>query len=274
MISEYLPQLQQAAPVIISLIIIEGLLSVDNILAIAALASQLPEKQKKTALRLGLAGAYTFRIVALFFAGFIMENEWVKFLGAFYLIHLLTEHLCNHIAATDDDPETVETKPRAFWQTILAIQLMDLSLSVDNVVAAVAMSPDIRVVCIGVFLGLLTLLMFATVSLKLVEKFPILEHTAFFLIGYVGLILLTELSVGYFFHAYLHITPVQKFFGIVIIMLISLWYARSPALQKFCQPFFKVAMVPVRFYAMLVGGLIGVLLWPFRRLVAAFAAKA
>jgi predicted tellurium resistance membrane protein TerC len=182
--------------------------------------------------------------------------------------------LCNHIAATDDDPETVESKPRAFWQTILAIQLMDLSLSVDNVVAAVAMSPDIRVVCIGVFLGLLTLLMFASVSLKLVEKFPILEHTAFFLIGYVGLILLTELSVDYFFHAHLHITPVQKFIGIVIIMLISLWYARSPALQKFCQPFFKVAMIPIRFYAMLVGGLIGVLLWPFRRLVAAFAAKA
>lgn len=274
MISEYLTQLQQAAPVIISLIIIEGLLSVDNILAIAALASQLPEKQKKLALRLGLAGAYIFRIVALFFAGFIMANEWVKFLGAFYLIHLLTGHLCNHIAATNDDPKTVETKPRAFWQTILAIQLMDLSLSVDNVVAAVAMSPDIRVVCIGVFLGLLTLLMFASVSLKLVEKFPILEHTAFFLIGYVGLILLTELSVSYFFHIDLHITAIQKFIGIVIIMLISLWYACSPALQKFSQPLFKVAMVPVRFYAILVGGLIGVLLWPFRRLMASYTAKA
>ncbi len=99
---------------IVSLIIIEGLLSVDNILAIAALASQLPENQKKLALRLGLAGAYIFCIVALFFAGFIMANEWVKFLGAFYLIHLMTEHLSSHSAATDDNPESLPSKPRTF----------------------------------------------------------------------------------------------------------------------------------------------------------------
>lgn len=267
MISEYLPQLQEAAPVIISLIIIEGLLSVDNILAIAALASQLPDEQKKTALRLGLAGAYIFRIVALFFAGFIMANEWVKFLGAFYLIHLMTEHMCNYVAATDDDPETVPTKPRTFWPTVIAIQLMDLSLSVDNVVAAVAMTPDIRVVCVGVFLGLLTLFMFASLSLKLVEKFPILQHTAFFLIGYVGVILLTEMSAEYFFQVRLHISPFQKFIGIVIIMLLSLLYSRSEAIRKACKPVFNVVMMPIGIYDKIAGALIGALLWPFKALI-------
>ena len=139
MIAEILPQLREAAPVILSLIIIEGLLSVDNMLAIATLASQLPEKQKKLALRTGLAGAYVFRGVALFFVGFIMANEWIKFLGAFYLIHLMAEHFSDFAAATDDDPETKPHKPRTFWPTVIAIQLMDLSLSVDNVVAAVAL---------------------------------------------------------------------------------------------------------------------------------------
>ena len=138
MIAEILPQLREAAPVILSLIIIEGLLSVDNMLAIATLASQLPEKQKKLALRTGLAGAYVFRGVALFFVGFIMANEWIKFLGAFYLIHLMAEHFSNYAAEHDDDPATVPKKPRTFWPTVFAIQLMDLSLSVDNVVAAVA----------------------------------------------------------------------------------------------------------------------------------------
>ena len=270
MIAEYLNQIREAAPVIVSLIIIEGLLSVDNILAIAALATQLPEKQKKTALRLGLAGAYIFRIVALFFAGFIMANEWVKFLGAFYLIHLMTEHLSSHSAATDENPETVPAKPRTFWPTVIAIQLMDLSLSVDNVVAAVAMSPDIRVVCIGVFLGLLTLFMFASVSLKMVEKFPILQHTAFFLIGYVGLILLTEMSMLYFYNMHLHISPFQKFIGIAIIMLLSLVYSRSEGLQKLCEPVFKVMMIPVIIYDKVAGTLIGILLWPFKALIAKF----
>lgn len=270
MFAEIFPHLHEAAPVIVSLIIIEGLLSVDNILAIAALAAQLPDKQKKLALRLGLAGAYVFRIVALFFAGTIMRNEWVKFLGAFYLIHLMTEHLSNYAASNDEDSETEPTKPRTFWPTVIAIQLMDLSLSVDNVVAAVAMTPDIRVVCVGVFLGLLTLFMFASLSLKMVEKFPILQHTAFFLIGYVGLILLTEMSMVYFYGIHLHISPFQKFIGIAIIMLFSLLYARSEGLQKVCVPIFKVMMVPVIIYDKVAGTLIGMLAWPFKKALAAF----
>ena len=54
-----------AFPVILSLIIIEGLLSVDNALAIAAMASHLPEPQKRKALRWGIIGAYGFRGIAL-----------------------------------------------------------------------------------------------------------------------------------------------------------------------------------------------------------------
>jgi tellurite resistance protein TerC len=245
---------------------------VDNMLAIAALANQLPEHQKKTALRLGLAGAYVFRLVALFFVGFIMDNEWVKFLGAFYLIHLMADHFRDCAAEQDDDPASKALR-HTFWPTVISIQLMDLSLSVDNVVAAVAMSPDIRIVCLGVLLGLLTLWMFASVSLKLVEKFPILEHTAFLLIGYVGVILLTEMSAAYFFHTQLHISAFQKFIGIVVIMLLSLLYDRQAAVQKFADPLFKIAMVPIGVYAKVAGGLIAILLWPFKAAYRGLAAK-
>ncbi|MBC8126825.1 MAG: DUF475 domain-containing protein [Gloeobacteraceae cyanobacterium ES-bin-144] len=264
MFAEYLPQIREALPVIISLIIIEGLLSVDNILAIATMAAQLPEKQKKIALRMGLAGAYIFRGVALFFVGFIMANMWIKFLGAFYLIHLMAEHFSNYAAQHDDDADTNATRTRGFWPTVFAIQLMDLSLSVDNVVTAVAMSPDIRVVCLGVCLGLLTLWLFATVSLKLVEKYPILQHTAFLLIGYVGAILFTEMTAETYFHKTLHITPGQKFIGIVIIMGLSIWYSQSAALRKVSMPFIKIANIPMMLYARCSSTLIGLILWPFK----------
>jgi tellurite resistance protein TerC len=270
MVAEIIPYLKEAAPVIISLIIIEGLLSVDNILAIATLAAQLPDKQKKIALRMGLAGAYIFRGFALFFVGFIMANMWVKILGAFYLIHLMAEHFSNYVAEHDDDPETNPTKPRGFWPTVFAIQLMDLSLSVDNVVTAVAMSSDIRVVCLGVCLGLLALWMFASLSLRLVEKYPILQHTAFLLIGYVGLILLAEMTAEYAFHTHLHITPVQKFIGISVIMALSIWYSCSEPLSKAAAPLLKVASLPVLFYARISGTVIGAILWPFKMVAARF----
>jgi tellurite resistance protein TerC len=270
MFPEIVPILKEGLPVIISLIIIEGLLSVDNILAIAALASRLPEKQKKIALRMGLAGAYIFRGVALLFVGFIMANLWIKFLGAFYLIHLMAEHFSNYAATRDDDPETNPTKARGFWPTVFAIQLMDLSLSVDNVVTAVAMSPDIRVVVLGVCLGLLTLWIFASLSLKLVEKYPILQHTAFLLIGYVGMILLAEMSAEYFFHKHLHITPGQKFIGIAVIMGLSVWYSRSLAFEKLSAPFIRIANQPMIAYAKVSSALIGAILWPFKKVGCAF----
>lgn len=264
MIAEILPALKEAAPVIISLIVIEGLLSVDNILAIAALASQLPERQRKLAVRLGLAGAYLYRGLALLFASYILEYEWVKFLGAFYLIHLMAEHFSDYAAETDSDPQTHAHAGRTFLGTIVAIQLMDLSLSVDNVIAAVAMSPKFWVVCTGVGLGLLTLWMFATVSLKLVERFPILKHTAFLLIGYVGAILLVEMSAEYAWHQHIHITAFQKFIGLAAIILLSLWYAKSESFQKACAPVFAAAMAPIKLYAAAAGGLISVIAWPFK----------
>jgi tellurite resistance protein TerC len=262
---ENLPSLQTAAPIVISLIIIEGLLSVDNMLAIAALANQLPGKQKKTALRLGLAGAYLFRIVALFFVGFIMENEWVKWVGAFYLIHLMAEHFRDYANDHDGNPATKALRIFTFWPTVISIQLMDLSLSVDNVVAAVAMSPDIRIVCLGVVLGMITLWLFASVSLKLVEKFPILEHTAFLLIGYVGFILLTEMAAVYFFGSHIHISAFEKFIGIVVIMGMTLFYDRKESVRKMSDPLIKIAIMPIKIYANLTGGLIAVLLWPFKK---------
>lgn len=58
----------QALPVILGLILIEGLLSVDNALAIAAMASHLDEKRRSTAMNIGYIGAYGFRVIALLFA--------------------------------------------------------------------------------------------------------------------------------------------------------------------------------------------------------------
>jgi tellurite resistance protein TerC len=265
MIADILPGLEEALPIILSLIVIEGLLSVDNILAIAALAAQLPEHQRKLAIRLGLAGAYLYRGLALFFAGYILEYEWVKFLGAFYLIHLMAEHFSDYAAETDEDPGTHAHAGRTFLGTIVAIQLMDLSLSVDNVIAAVAMSPnDMRVVYLGVGLGLLTLWMFATVSLRLVEKFPILKHTAFLLIGYVGVILLVEMTVHFVYHRHMHVSAFEKFIGLAIIIALSLWYANSTAVQKFFKPVFKGCMVPIKLYARFAGAVIAVIVWPFK----------
>jgi len=134
----------EALPIIVSLIIIEGLLSVDNALAIAAMANHLPERQKYLALKFGIIGAYFFRGLCLAFAAWIIENPWLKIGCAAYLVYLMCDHFHGSEDSTSADPSQIAQ--RGFFGTIVAIEIMDLSLSVDNVVAAVAMSPQLWVV--------------------------------------------------------------------------------------------------------------------------------
>ena len=245
------PELVEGLPIILSLIVIEGLLSVDNALAIAAMASELPEHQKKRALRLGIIGAYAFRALALAAAGWIIGNPWIKMIGALYLVYLMCAHLTD---AQSRDAAGRPAKKSGFWMTVLSIELMDLSLSVDNVVAAVALSPKLWLVCTGVFIGILALRLLAGVCIGLIQKFPILAETAFLLVGYVGFLLIFELSLGW------EIGSLAKFGGIALIIALTLTYERSPRLQRLCAPLVKALHVPMRLFSGAVEGIF----WPLR----------
>ena len=253
-----------AIPIILSLILIEGLLSVDNALAIAAMASHLPGRQKFLALRWGIIGAYAFRGLALAFAAFIINNPWLKIVGAVYLIHLMASFFAEKANVNDDDggggEATIAAKMagKGFWATVVSIELMDLSLSVDNVVAAVAMSPKLWVVCAGVFIGILALRFVAGVCIKLIERFPILECTAFLLIGYVGGILILELTT------HIHVTAFQKFIGICIILGLSVCYSESKTFQRPLKPILKILCAPLIAYAAISNFIFGMVFLPFK----------
>lgn len=207
-------EIASAIPTLLSLIVIEGLLSIDNALAIAAMASGLPPHQQKKALRLGIVGAYAMRGLCLALAAWIAGNTWIKAVGAAYLVYLMISHLCGK---HDESSGIQPVSTRNFWGTIAAIELMDLSLSLDNVVAAVALDTRLWVVCAGVFIGILALRFVAGYCVVLIERFPVLKKTAFVLVGFVGALLLLELWLGDG-----AIPSHSKFVGIFAICAISL----------------------------------------------------
>jgi tellurite resistance protein TerC len=235
-----------AIPIIISLIIIEGLLSVDNALAIAAMASHLPEKQKVNALRFGILGAYLFRGLTLAVVAWIIANQWIKWIGAAYLIYLM----CSHLSQDEEGGEegTVRHVPN-FWMTVLQIEIMDLSLSIDNVVAAVALSKELWIVVTGVFIGILALRLLAGFCIKLIEKFPILGKTAFLLVGYVGFLLVYELTMHALGYHDKQVGPVGKFIGICIIVAVTILYDKTPGLQRALRPLIAASLAVMGVFA-------------------------
>jgi len=250
------PELIEAVPVIVSLIVIESLLSVDNALAVAALASHLPGHQRKLAMRLGIAGAYVFRGIAMATAAWIVHNEWIRVIGAVYLIYLM----CAHLTAGEGEKEGHEgggSSGGGLFSTILKIELLDLSLSLDNVIAAVAMSRKLWVVCTGVFIGILALRFLAGYCLKLLERYPILSKTAFILVGWVGVVLTYELAVQHEIPAYV------KFVGIGVIIALTILYSRSSLAQRLLRPVIALSELLMKVFATVVNWLV----WPLRKIV-------
>lgn len=266
----YWDQFVQALPVICGLVLIEGLLSVDNALAIAAMASHLDERRRAMAMNIGYLGAYGFRLVALLFASWIISNHGVMLVGALYLVWLMCAHFAGQKGVAEEEGEAVNVHHRTFAGTIVMISLMDLSLSVDNVVAAIAMSPkEIWPVYVGVTIGIISLRLVASLAVKAIAKYPVLEHTAFVLIGYVGLLLLTELQLPDFFHG-LGPTKVKlvKFAGIILITAITLLWSQKPAVQKLLNPLLRLLLLPMELFASVVGALIVLITWPFKKIIA------
>lgn len=194
------PDPKAALLVVLNLILIESLLSIDNAAVLATMVMDLPEKDRKRALRIGLVLAYIFRGTALIFAGVLIKIAWLKLVGGGYLLYLCGHFFYKeifkheHILEIEKEEldETIKHPKKRFglnqfWSTVLMVEVMDMTFSIDNVFAAVAFTNNIYLVCLGVFIGIITMRIVAGYFVKLMERFPFLDTIAFLIIGILGL---------------------------------------------------------------------------------------
>jgi len=177
---------------ILNLIVIEILLSIDNCTALAAMVKHLPEKEQKKALRYGLLGAYLFRFACFFLLTWLIKIIWLKILGGIYLLYLTYKFF------TENQEEALrQSKMKSFWMTVISVEIMDISLAMDNCFAAVALSSNIWIIMTGVAIGILAMRFIAGLFVKLINKYPSLNTSAFIVIGLLGIKLIVTGIVDY-----------------------------------------------------------------------------
>ena len=186
-----------------NLIIIESLLSVDNAAVLATMVMDLPREQRDKALKYGIWGAYIFRGLAMIFAAVLIKIWWLKPIGGIYLLYLVFDWWKSKQTETTED-DLIDKQSNwlykltvgsfgTFWATVALVELMDMAFSIDNVFAAVAFTPNIILVCIGVFIGILAMRFIAQWFVKLMEKYTFLETAAFVVIAILGVKLVLSL---------------------------------------------------------------------------------
>jgi YkoY family integral membrane protein len=200
--------------IFLNIMILEIVLSIDNAAVLAAMVKELPKEQQKKALTYGIAGAYVFRGLALLFASVLIKLVWLKVAGGLYLMYLAYNALSTNVEQGGESKMTIKIPfLSALWSTIVAIEMMDLVFSIDNVFAAVAFTPNLWLICGGVFVGILAMRFATTKFVKVLEKNPILERVAYWVIGALGL----KLVSSYWLHD-LNTEAIDAVFSILTLL--------------------------------------------------------
>lgn len=231
-------------PTILTLIVLEWILSVDNAIALATMVKHLPKETQKKALRYWIIWAYVFRWIFLLFAFIIMKILWLKLVWWLYLIYLfywhffkkhksLEEDVEEKIEIVEGDVEKIEkeiekdvnllehNKPKSkniiswiynffkqkwFWATVITVEFMDIVFSLDNVLAAAALSSNIYVVMIWVMIWITTMRFVAWKFIDILEKYPKLENSAYLVMW----VLWVKLVLSFMFWTF-HMTWAEEF---------------------------------------------------------------
>ncbi len=121
------------------LVVLEGLLSIDNALVLAVLAQRVAPPLRIKALSYGLVGGLILRLAATAAAAILIRWSIIQLLGGAYLLWVAIRHF---IARPRKTPVGIEQAPHPtapLWPTIFAIELADLAFAVDSILAAVAL---------------------------------------------------------------------------------------------------------------------------------------
>jgi YkoY family integral membrane protein len=174
------------------LVLLEGVLSVDNALVLSALASRLPGELAKKALGYGIAAALVFRLAAVAGAVYLLRWPALRPVAALYLIYLVIRRFF-----FSKRPPRAAGGGGGFWQSVAVIELTDLAFAVDNILAAVALvgpapvgtaiHPKFWVILTGGMLGVILMRFGAVQCLKLLRRFPRLDACAYLIVLLVAI---------------------------------------------------------------------------------------
>ena len=192
--------------IILTLILMECLLSVDNAVVLAAQTKVLPDKsQQRKSLFYGLWGAYLFRFIVIGIGTYLINFWEIKLAGSIYLFYLAFKFFYNQRhpqESADKEKKKVVThkhkKKRKhilslFWRTVVSIEAMDIVFSIDSVLASLAVSNNPVIVLIGGMIGILCMRGVAEIIIKLMDIIPELQPMAYVLIAIIALKLFLSL---------------------------------------------------------------------------------
>jgi YjbE family integral membrane protein len=173
------------------IVLINLLLSGDTAVVIAMACRGLPPRQRAWGMALGAGTAATLLVLFAVLIAPLLSFPYVKLLGGVALIYIAIK-----LVVSDDARRDVPTADR-LWRVVRIIAIADVVLSLDNIIAVVAVARgDLALLVIGLGVSIPILLAGAAVIGALLDRFPLLVWVGAALLGWIaGDIMATDSAV-------------------------------------------------------------------------------
>jgi predicted tellurium resistance membrane protein TerC len=213
---DYLVQLAAdpaAWAALVTLIAMEIVLGIDNLIFISILTNKLPEADRDRARRIGIGLALIMRLALLGTVAFIVQlteplfnafghgfswRDLILIAGGLFLVWKATKEI-HHSVDPDPHDDIFDTKKVAlnFSAAITQILILDLVFSIDSIITAVGMTEHIPIMFIAVIVTVAVMLLAATPMANFINANPTVVMLA---LGFLLMIGMTLIADGFGVH--------------------------------------------------------------------------
>jgi len=189
----------------ITLVVLELVLGVDNVIFISILAGKLPTQDQQRARTTGILLAVVTRLLLLFSLSWIIKLEdplisvfsfsfsgrdLILLAGGVFLIWKATHEIHEKLEGVEGHASAKVFA--SFWNVIFQILLLDIVFSLDSVITAVGMVDELSIMIAAVVIAAVTMVFVATPLGKFVEEHPTIKMLALSFLLLIGFTLVVE----------------------------------------------------------------------------------
>lgn len=199
---------------LITLLFLEIVLGVDNLVFIAITTDRLPAEKQHLGRKIGLLGALFMRILFLCFASFLVHmttplftipfieihgepmgfsvRDLVLLAGGIYLIYKGIDEIRSVLNLTEEkeqhEPE-VHRSAITLPQAVITIMIMDLVFSIDSVITAVGLAQHLIIMILAVIIAVVLMMVFIDAISNFINQHTEIKILALVFIVMIGILL-------------------------------------------------------------------------------------
>lgn len=191
---------------LLTLIALEAVLGIDNVIFISIIAGRLPESQQKKARQYGLILAGLLRLGLLLIISFILQlnkdlftvygygfsgKDLVLLAGGLFLLYKSAAEIYHKMEGESGD-KSRKIKVSSFGQVLTQILLMDMVFSIDSIITAIGMVKEVWVMYVAVIVTVVIMLVAAESISNFVNRHPAFKMLALSFLLLIGFSLVSE----------------------------------------------------------------------------------